>query len=282
MALLDVGHGAVHDPDLRPRVRHGRRGLLHHPREHRRHLDHEEHGEREPHEQGGELALVVDEELVGDAEDPEHGAAHRCSRRAAASTPYLAFIRGGRAESARARKGGEDRQDAKVMRGWRWIHSSLGVLGVLGDLSRCGSSVAKARPMVLRLRWSLFFLAAALSCAPATQPPPKEAIAESGPAGKKPAMASMTSVPNRENPVGKMARIPEATFRMGSEVGEPDELPVHAVHVAALRHGPHRGHGRASTPSACAPAPAPRRRPSCSDPGVTKRRPGALRQRVQR
>ncbi len=32
----------------------------------------EEHGEREPHEQRRELALVVDEELVGDAEDSEH------------------------------------------------------------------------------------------------------------------------------------------------------------------------------------------------------------------
>jgi formylglycine-generating enzyme required for sulfatase activity len=31
-----------------------------------------------------------------------------------------------------------------------------------------------------------------------------------------------------------MARIPEATFKMGSEIGESDELPVHASHVAAF------------------------------------------------
>ena len=32
-----------------------------------------------PHEQRGELALVVDEELVGDAEDAEHGKLHRAA-----------------------------------------------------------------------------------------------------------------------------------------------------------------------------------------------------------
>ncbi len=73
----DVRHGAVHDPDLGPRVRDRRRRLLHHPREHRRHLNHEEHAEREPHEKGGELALVVDKQLVGDAKDPGHGVAMR-------------------------------------------------------------------------------------------------------------------------------------------------------------------------------------------------------------
>jgi formylglycine-generating enzyme required for sulfatase activity len=31
-----------------------------------------------------------------------------------------------------------------------------------------------------------------------------------------------------------MARIPEATFQMGSETGEADEKPLHAVHVAAF------------------------------------------------
>jgi formylglycine-generating enzyme required for sulfatase activity len=32
-----------------------------------------------------------------------------------------------------------------------------------------------------------------------------------------------------------MARIPEATYRMGSDAGEPDERPVHVVHVAAFQ-----------------------------------------------
>lgn len=39
---------------------------------------------------------------------------------------------------------------------------------------------------------------------------------------------------NRASPIGKMAHISEASFRMGSEVGEPDEMPVHVVHVAAF------------------------------------------------
>ena len=36
------------------------------------------------------------------------------------------------------------------------------------------------------------------------------------------------------SPIGRMAHIPEATYQMGSEVGEPDETPVHMVHVAAF------------------------------------------------
>jgi len=36
------------------------------------------------------------------------------------------------------------------------------------------------------------------------------------------------------NPIGKMAHVPEGTFRMGSETGDPDELPVHSVRVAAF------------------------------------------------
>ena len=31
-----------------------------------------------------------------------------------------------------------------------------------------------------------------------------------------------------------MARIADATFQMGSQVGEPDEMPVHPAHVAAF------------------------------------------------
>lgn len=33
-------------------------------------------------------------------------------------------------------------------------------------------------------------------------------------------------------PIGRMAHIPSATYRMGSEQGEPDERPVHEVHLA--------------------------------------------------
>ncbi|HTQ47663.1 MAG TPA: SUMF1/EgtB/PvdO family nonheme iron enzyme [Polyangiaceae bacterium] len=36
------------------------------------------------------------------------------------------------------------------------------------------------------------------------------------------------------NPVGRTAHVPEATFRMGSDVGEPDERPAHMVRVAAF------------------------------------------------
>jgi formylglycine-generating enzyme required for sulfatase activity len=36
------------------------------------------------------------------------------------------------------------------------------------------------------------------------------------------------------SPIGRMARIPEATYQMGSDVGEPDERPAHVVHVASF------------------------------------------------
>jgi formylglycine-generating enzyme required for sulfatase activity len=36
------------------------------------------------------------------------------------------------------------------------------------------------------------------------------------------------------SPIGKMALIPGKTFHMGSEVGEPDEMPVHAAQVGAF------------------------------------------------
>jgi formylglycine-generating enzyme required for sulfatase activity len=86
--------------------------------------------------------------------------------------------------------------------------------------------------MFRRWCWPLFSLAAAVSCAPSTQPPPKDATAEAG----RPAKKAITSVPaNRESPAGKMAHVPEATYPMGSEIGEPDERPVHEVHVAAFQ-----------------------------------------------
>ena len=91
--LLDVRHGAVHHPDLRAGVRHGGGSLLHHPREHRGHLDHEEDGEGDPDEQRGELALVVDEELVGNLEDSEHGRRDVCRSCAEALRAFPADVR---------------------------------------------------------------------------------------------------------------------------------------------------------------------------------------------
>jgi formylglycine-generating enzyme required for sulfatase activity len=55
------------------------------------------------------------------------------------------------------------------------------------------------------------------------------------PSGNAPAASASLGVASTQpDPVGKMAHIPEATYRMGSDVGEPDERPVHVVHVAAF------------------------------------------------
>src|SRR5580700_5781095 len=47
-------------------------------------------------------------------------------------------------------------------------------------------------------------------------------------------MARSTIYVPGPRPHGGMARIPEATFPMGSETGEADEKPVHTVHVDAF------------------------------------------------
>lgn len=56
-----------------------------------------------------------------------------------------------------------------------------------------------------------------------------------------------------------MARVPEATYRMGSEVGEPDERPVHEVHVSAfdldLTEVTVAQYGQCVRAGSCAPAP---------------------------
>jgi formylglycine-generating enzyme required for sulfatase activity len=39
---------------------------------------------------------------------------------------------------------------------------------------------------------------------------------------------------SQANPIGRMSHIPSATYRMGSEAGEPDERPVHEVQVSAF------------------------------------------------
>jgi formylglycine-generating enzyme required for sulfatase activity len=46
--------------------------------------------------------------------------------------------------------------------------------------------------------------------------------------------ASGVTATQPTSPIGRMAHIPEATYRMGSEVGEADERPAHEVHVAAF------------------------------------------------
>ena len=72
------------------------------------------------------------------------------------------------------------------------------------------------------------------------------------------APAGAASSPLGPSPIGRMAHIPATTYRMGSEVGEPDELPVHSVQVAPfdmdlteVTVGQYAGCVRAG---ACAPA----------------------------
>jgi formylglycine-generating enzyme required for sulfatase activity len=76
---------------------------------------------------------------------------------------------------------------------------------------------------------------ASLSCGAAT-PTALPGAGEPGGAGAAPAATSAAPavIAPRASPIGKMAHIPEATFKMGSEVGEPDEMPVHPGHVAAF------------------------------------------------
>jgi formylglycine-generating enzyme required for sulfatase activity len=65
--------------------------------------------------------------------------------------------------------------------------------------------------------------------------------------------------PSSPSPIGRMARIPGATFRMGSEVGEPDEMPVHPTQVAAfemdLTEVTVGQYAECVKAGACAPAP---------------------------
>jgi formylglycine-generating enzyme required for sulfatase activity len=81
--------------------------------------------------------------------------------------------------------------------------------------------------------WSPALAVVALSCAttnPVTSPPVTTPPASShARAGRELGIAE-----RQPSLVGAMARVPEATYRMGSESGEPDERPVHEVHVAAF------------------------------------------------
>lgn len=50
-----------------------------------------------------------------------------------------------------------------------------------------------------------------------------------------PAPTAISSAPSGvASPVGQMAHVADATYRMGSDTGGPDERPVHDVHVAAF------------------------------------------------
>lgn len=80
-----------------------------------------------------------------------------------------------------------------------------------------------------------FGLLALASCAAApvaviSQSP--NAPSASGAAPAPPAVAPPPET--MPNVLGKMARVPDATFQMGSDAGEPDERPAHAAHVAAF------------------------------------------------
>jgi len=67
-----------------------------------------------------------------------------------------------------------------------------------------------------------------VACGATHQPLPNDATV-----AQSPSVTAGVTAP-QASPIGKMAHIPAADFRMGSEVGEADEMPVHPVHVAAF------------------------------------------------
>ena len=114
--------------------------------------------------------------------------------------------------------------------------------------------------MASRLRESSGFLAAPLlliaACAWDRGAPPTAPVAVPLPGP----IVTAASAPAPPSPIGKMARIPEATFRLGSETGEADERPVHTVHVASfdidLTEVTVSQYAGCVKSGACAPAPA--------------------------
>lgn len=61
------------------------------------------------------------------------------------------------------------------------------------------------------------------------------AVAETADARSAPAPAGSTGVASSQGEgLSDMARVPDGTFRMGSETGEPDERPTHLAQVAAF------------------------------------------------
>ena len=81
-------------------------------------------------------------------------------------------------------------------------------------------------------RWPPVLAVVALSCAGATPSSPKQATTE--PTLARPSVLAGVTATQPSPTTGRMAHIPEATYRMGSEVGESDERPVHEVHVSAF------------------------------------------------
>jgi formylglycine-generating enzyme required for sulfatase activity len=96
---------------------------------------------------------------------------------------------------------------------------------------------------------------------------PSNPVAQTGPA-LSPPPADLVARPPSPSPVGKTAHIPETTFHMGSEAGEPDEMPVHPAHVAAfdmdLTEVTVSQYAACVRAGACAPAAA-----AVSWPGIT-------------
>jgi formylglycine-generating enzyme required for sulfatase activity len=86
----------------------------------------------------------------------------------------------------------------------------------------------------LRAVPALAACAFAAACAPA-QPPPSSPASSAAAASTPPSSASAAPAAGAEpvpDAVGKMTRIPEASFKMGAEGGAPEAAPVHAVHLA--------------------------------------------------
>jgi formylglycine-generating enzyme required for sulfatase activity len=67
---------------------------------------------------------------------------------------------------------------------------------------------------------------------PAALKPP--AVAPETSARASPGSTAAAVTTQEPSPIGKVARVPEGTYRMGSEAGESDERPVHDVRIPAF------------------------------------------------
>jgi formylglycine-generating enzyme required for sulfatase activity len=104
---------------------------------------------------------------------------------------------------------------------------------------------------------------ALLACASSN--PPDQVAPPPAPTALVPRSANSEKAPS---PIGKTAHVPEGTFRMGSDLGEPDENPVHPVHIAGfdldLTEVTVGQYARCVRAGACLPAPS-----TVQWPGVT-------------
>lgn len=105
-----------------------------------------------------------------------------------------------------------------------------------------------------------------VACAAPSRPgavPAAEGPHAPPPTGVMPALA-----PAASTLAGRMAHVPAATFPMGSDIGEPDERPIHPAHVAAfdmdLTEVTVAAYAECVRAGACAAAPV-----SVQFPGVT-------------